>query len=185
MGCSRLGLARWDSLTHPEVGRLQMILVMCDVCRYWLMDCRHDVGRLPNVMVLFDDAAEPNGCLKVIRGSHRRGCLPARETGDEMDNYFTNPRDFELENAVPIAAPSGSVVFFDPHTVHGSEPNHTAESRRAIILTYQPGGYSALKSGEVRDVVTPPGPGAGAGVTGARRKTKSPGVSEPAGRSRL
>jgi ectoine hydroxylase-related dioxygenase (phytanoyl-CoA dioxygenase family) len=68
---------------------------------YWNHCCPH-VDRLPNVMLALDDASERNGCLRVIRGSHRRG-------------------------------------------LHGSEPNLSEESRRALVLTYQPGGHRMFK----------------------------------------
>jgi ectoine hydroxylase-related dioxygenase (phytanoyl-CoA dioxygenase family) len=35
---------------------------------YWVHDSNH-VEKLPNVMVLFDDASAENGCFRVIEGS--------------------------------------------------------------------------------------------------------------------
>jgi ectoine hydroxylase-related dioxygenase (phytanoyl-CoA dioxygenase family) len=43
-------------------------------------------------------------------------------------------------------------VFFDPFIVHGSGVNLSERPRRAMIITYQPGGFPALKSGLVRQV---------------------------------
>jgi ectoine hydroxylase-related dioxygenase (phytanoyl-CoA dioxygenase family) len=53
---------------------------------------------------------------------------------------------------------AGSLVFFSPHSVHGSLPNRSDRPRRALVLTYQPAGHPMLKSGVVRNVV---GEGAG------------------------
>jgi hypothetical protein len=36
--------------------------------------------------------------------------------------------------------------------VHGSGPNESDKPRRAIIITYQPAGFAALKSGQVREI---------------------------------
>lgn len=118
---------------------------------YWLHDNR-DVDRLPNVYIALDDANEGNGCLSVIRGSHRQGCLPGTSDGSQLGGFFTNPDYYNLEDRVPLDMSAGSVAFFSPHLVHGSAANPTDRPRRALIYTYQRGGAKALKSGAVRDV---------------------------------
>ncbi len=118
---------------------------------YWIHDSAH-VERLPNAMVLFDDAAEENGCLRFIPGSHRHGCLPGCDDHRQLAGFYTNPNAIDLSAQVAVEAPAGSVVFFDPFVVHGSAPNLSERSRRAIIITYQPAGFPALKSGLVRQV---------------------------------
>ncbi len=123
---------------------------------YWVHDCGH-VDRLPNVMITFDPAAETNGCFRVIRGSHLAGCLPGTSNGTQLGGFYTDPDCFDEADQVAMEVPAGSVIFFDPHTVHGSLPNTSNDARRAIVITYQPGGYPALKSGEVRNVSPRPG----------------------------
>lgn len=123
---------------------------------YWVHDCAH-VDLLPNVMVTFDDASVANGCFRVIRGSHRQGCLPGTADGSQLGGFYTDPAAFEEADQVPMEAPAGSAIFFDPHTVHGSEPNLSDAPRRAIVITYQPAGFPALKSGRVRNVSMAPG----------------------------
>lgn len=121
---------------------------------YWIHDSGH-VDRLPNVLVAFDEATETNGCLRVIRGSHARGRLPGIADGTQLGGFFTDPSCFDLERQVAMTVPAGSCVFFSPHAVHGSEPNRSDSPRRAMVLTYQPGGYPTLKSGTVRPVPYP------------------------------
>jgi ectoine hydroxylase-related dioxygenase (phytanoyl-CoA dioxygenase family) len=111
---------------------------------YWAHACGH-VDRLPNVMLALDDADEENGCFRVIRGSHRRGILPGCEGDGRLGPLFTDPRAFDLADAVPAVVPAGSLVFFSPHTVHGSEPNRSAAPRRAFVITYQPAGHAMFK----------------------------------------
>ena len=118
---------------------------------YWVHDCDH-VDQLPNVMVTFDDASETNGCFRVIRGSHRQGCLPGTADGSQLGGFYTDPAVFDESEQVPMEAPAGSAIFFDPHTVHGSLPNQSDTPRRAIVITYQPAGFPTLKSGEFRNV---------------------------------
>jgi ectoine hydroxylase len=111
---------------------------------YWVFDCAH-VDRLPNVMVALDDASEQNGCLRVVRGSHRSGILPGLEGEGRLGPLFTDPRAFDASHAVPAEMPAGSLLFFSPHTVHGSAPNRSERPRRALVLTYQPAGHRMFK----------------------------------------
>ncbi len=118
---------------------------------YWVHDCGH-VDQLPNVLVAFDEADETNGCFRVVRGSHRRGCLPGTADGSQLGGFFTDPGSFDADAQVAMAVPAGSCVFFDPHSVHGSLPNSSDQPRRAMVLTYQPAGFPMLKSGRIRNV---------------------------------
>jgi len=121
---------------------------------YWTHACGH-VDRLPNVMVTLDDASEENGCFRVVAGSHTRGCLPGLHGEGELGPLFTDPAHFDASREVLIEVPAGSLVFFSPHTVHGSQPNHSAHRRRALVLTYQPGGFEMFKIPAEREAGRP------------------------------
>ncbi|MEE8079759.1 MAG: phytanoyl-CoA dioxygenase family protein [Pseudomonadales bacterium] len=123
---------------------------------YWIHDSSH-VDRLPNVLITLDDATEANGCMRIIRGSHTNGCLPGIGDGSQLEGFFTDPACFDETQQVPLVVAAGSLVFFHPHSVHGSQPNASDVARRALILTYQPAGFPMLKSGELRNAVTPNG----------------------------
>lgn len=118
---------------------------------YWIHDSDH-VDRLPNVLVALDDATEANGCLRIVRGSHTRGCLPGISDDSQLGGFFTNPDHFDESQQVLLEVKAGSLVFFSPHAVHGSQPNQSARARRALILTYQPSDHPMLKSGVTRNV---------------------------------
>ena len=117
---------------------------------YWAHFCAH-LDQLPNVMVTLDDADESNGCFRLIPGSHRRGMLPGREGEGVLGPLFTHPDHFDEESAVAAELPAGSLVFFSPHSVHGSFPNRSDRPRRALVLTYQPGGQRMFKEDRVRN----------------------------------
>jgi ectoine hydroxylase-related dioxygenase (phytanoyl-CoA dioxygenase family) len=117
---------------------------------YWNHFCSH-IDRLPNVMLALDDASERNGCLRVVRGSHRAGLLPGLEGQGRLGPLFTDPRAFDASQQVPAEVPAGSLIFFSPHTVHGSLPNDSALMRRACVLTYQPAGHRMFKIDAMRE----------------------------------
>ena len=118
---------------------------------YWMHDSKH-VDQLPNVYLALDDASIENGCFRIIRGSHTRGCLPGTDDGTQLGGFYTSPECFDESQQVAFEVPAGSLVFFNAHTVHGSQPNRSDQPRRAFILTYQPAGYPMLKSGLMRNV---------------------------------
>lgn len=117
---------------------------------YWAHFCRH-LDRLPNVMVTLDDADAENGCFRLVPGSHRRGLLPGREGEGVLGPLFTRLDQFDERSAVAVEVPAGSLVFFSPHSVHGSQPNRSERPRRALVLTYQPAGLRMFKEDRVRD----------------------------------
>ena len=102
-------------------------------------------------MLALDDAAENNGCLRVIPGSHKRAMLPGLAGRGRLGPLFTDPAHFNVSLQVPAVMPAGSVLFFSPHTVHGSEPNRSEDLRRALILTYQLAGKRMFKIDAVRE----------------------------------
>ncbi|MDA1075997.1 MAG: phytanoyl-CoA dioxygenase family protein [Proteobacteria bacterium] len=117
---------------------------------YWIHSCAH-VHALPNVMVALDDADLVNGCFRVIRGSHRHGNLPGTDDGSQLGGLLTDIKRIDLRDEVALALPAGSLAFFDPYTVHGSQPNRSPRQRRALVLTYQPAGHQMLKAPRVRN----------------------------------
>ena len=119
---------------------------------YWIHDSSH-VDLLPNVMVTLNEQSDTNGCFRVIAGSHLRGLLPGRSDGSQLAGFYTDDAQFDLNQEVRFSVPAGSLIFFDPHIVHGSRPNETVNPRNAMIFTYQPSGFPLLKTGEIRNVL--------------------------------
>ena len=118
---------------------------------YWSHVCGH-CDRLPNVMVTLDDADRENGCFRLVPGSHRKGFLPGLDDGTRLGPLFTDPAHFDEESQWLAEVPAGSLVIFDSHTVHGSEPNRSERARRAVVLTYQPADHPMFKMPEIRNL---------------------------------
>jgi ectoine hydroxylase-related dioxygenase (phytanoyl-CoA dioxygenase family) len=117
---------------------------------YWAHFAPH-LDQLPNVMLALDDASEHNGCLRIIAGSHRSGMLPGCRGEEQLAPLFTDPGSFDLSRQKAAEMPSGSLLFFSPHSVHGSAPNQSDQPRRALLFTYQPAGQRMFKRDGVRN----------------------------------
>ena len=66
--------------------------------------------------------------------------------------FYTDKECFNIEHSVDLEAEAGSLIFFNPHLVHGSSANRSDQERRAYIITYQPTQRAALKSGEIQNI---------------------------------
>ena len=117
---------------------------------YWSHACAH-CDRLPNVMITLDDADRENGCFRLVPGSHRKGFLPGLADGTRLGPLFTDPAHFDAGEQWLAEVPAGSLVIFDAHMVHGSEPNRSDRARRAIVATYQPADQPMFKHAGTRN----------------------------------
>ena len=106
---------------------------------YW-EDVTPIAHRIGTAMIFLDDANRENGCLEVAPGSH----LVAKHRQREIDGVMHKEMDpdlFGADQLVPIEASAGSVIYFGAFLVHRSQPNHSAQDRRALLYSYQPCGY--------------------------------------------
>lgn len=92
---------------------------------------------LCSVMIAVDAATRENGCLEVLRGSHRMGRINHILTGDQAgaDRERVAEAEKRLEKVYCVMEP-GDAVFFHANTLHGSGPNHSEHPRWAMICCY-------------------------------------------------
>lgn len=114
------------------------------------------VDRLANVLIQLDESDVSNGCFRVRVGSHRGGALAGTDDGSVLGPLFTEPAALDGYPVKALALPAGSLVFFHPHLVHGSEANRSERDRRALVLTYQAAGFRMFKLGRAREVASSP-----------------------------
>jgi ectoine hydroxylase-related dioxygenase (phytanoyl-CoA dioxygenase family) len=91
---------------------------------------RHTVGA---AIFHFDGAPEEKGCVRVVPGSHTNGPLPHVEEG----GWHLPPSRWPLEDALPVEAEAGDVLFLSYLTVHGSGINRSAEARTTLLVQYR------------------------------------------------
>jgi ectoine hydroxylase-related dioxygenase (phytanoyl-CoA dioxygenase family) len=108
--------------------------------RYW-PTCRSD--RMITAWIPLHDCSTQNGCLVVIKGSHRWRNNHALVTFDEKNQDYIKSRLINSEGdeliEVPLELQRGQVSFHDCYTIHGSYPNVSDMPRRALSVHLQDG----------------------------------------------
>jgi len=79
--------------------------------------------------IALDDATLENGCMRVIKGSHRFGIIERTRIP-----AFLTPEELANETAVPL--PAGSCMFHHGLTLHGSHANNSPYRRRGLAIHY-------------------------------------------------
>lgn len=99
-----------------------------------------------SLWIPLQDMGRENGCLRVVPGSHRGGLVPhqprsSRDYGACRLSFAAGEE--AVEGAIDCVVKAGTVLIFDDSLKHSSLGNHTADHRRAFILTYQEGAATA------------------------------------------
>jgi ectoine hydroxylase-related dioxygenase (phytanoyl-CoA dioxygenase family) len=76
----------------------------------------------------------------VLPGSHHNG--PAPRDPSDPTKFLADPARINATEERLIAAPAGSLLCFGSLMLHRSSPNRSSHQRRAILLSFQPGGRS-------------------------------------------
>ncbi len=84
------------------------------------------------VMIALDAADEENGCLEIVRGSHRDGYVSPRD-GDFHD---LPDAGIAVADRVKVPLAPGDAVIFGCYAIHGSGPNASGSPRRHLYLSY-------------------------------------------------
>ena len=87
------------------------------------------------VGVMLDDATSENGPLMVFPGSHRGPVYDHHCDGVFAGTITLSGCGLDVEDAVPLIAPAGSVTLHHARVVHGSDANRSYDDRS--ILFYE------------------------------------------------
>jgi phytanoyl-CoA hydroxylase len=96
----------------------------------------------PSVVTIWlalDGVDEPNGCLRYVAGSHRRGIRPhARSNILGFSQGITDYGPEDESREVQIHLQPGDVVAHHGETIHRAEPNcSTNRNRRAFAMVFR------------------------------------------------
>lgn len=100
----------------------------------------HTNTDLLSVMVMLDDATPENGCMQMIKGSHKLGLLDhaveGRFVGACQEKHLwlspENPDDIEY-----IIPKTGGISIHHCLTLHGSDVNLSGRPRRGVVFSYR------------------------------------------------
>jgi ectoine hydroxylase-related dioxygenase (phytanoyl-CoA dioxygenase family) len=104
---------------------------------YWYKNQFMFPDQLISVMVALTPANKENGCLQVIKGSHKMGRVNHGFAGEQVgaDQVMVNNalRTMEL---VYCEMQAGDALFFHPNLLHRSEANLSEQPRWSVISCY-------------------------------------------------
>jgi phytanoyl-CoA hydroxylase len=84
-------------------------------------------------------ATDEMGCVRVAPGSHKLGRLQGT-MGSLPDELM---RQYPIEEATPLEAEPGDVLFFHYFTLHGSMPNRSQATRKTVLVQMHAGDDAA------------------------------------------
>ena len=103
---------------------------------------------MASCMIAVDRATRENGCLQVLRGSHRMGRIDhvkrGDQTGADMERVTAALERMEL---VHVEMPPGSAVIFHGNTLHRSDQNLSDNPRWAFICCYNTRSNNPYREG--------------------------------------
>ena len=114
-----------------------------------------DRDPLVTIWIALDDATVENGCVEVVRGSHRLGVLGTigGNVSDEDAARHCTP-----DRVVPLELQSGHAVLMHNWLIHRSGSNPSSKRRRAFSACYMDGRTMSTLTGDRFPIVagTPP-----------------------------
>ena len=101
---------------------------------------------LCSVMIAVDKATEENGCMQVLKGSHKLGrinhILSGDQAGADMERVEEAKKRLDLIHA---RMDPGDAMFFHSNTLHASAANNSDHSRWAMICCYNAASNNPYK----------------------------------------
>ena len=91
--------------------------------------------------IAVDASTRENGCLRIIKGSHKARRLFKHSRNDATNltlNQELQPEEYDEKDAVDLVLETGQVSLHDVFLVHGSEANTSPNPRRGMTLRYMP-----------------------------------------------
>jgi phytanoyl-CoA hydroxylase len=97
----------------------------------------HTNTDLLSVMVMLDDATIENGCMQMVKQSHKLGLLDHTKEGLFTGNCTERNYWQDKSKVVDITPKAGGISIHHCLTLHGSGPNLSGRQRRGIVFSYR------------------------------------------------
>ena len=101
---------------------------------------------LMSVMIAVDRATKENGCLQVIRGSHKMGRVNHILSGDQAGADLERVNEvLKVREKVYCEMEPGDALFFHCNLLHASDQNKSENSRWSMICCYNKASNNPYK----------------------------------------
>lgn len=99
----------------------------------------HTNTDLVAVMVMLDDATTDNGCMRMVRGSHKRGLLDHMDDDGLFTGMCQEPDAWidHDDDIVDITPRAGGISMHHCLMLHGAGPNRSGSPRRGLVFQYR------------------------------------------------
>lgn len=99
----------------------------------------HTNTSLLSVFVYLDDATPENGCMSMLKGSHKLGPLNHLDETGKFDGVCraTHLWRDQPDQVVAITPKAGSISIHHCLTLHGSPANVSGRPRRGVVFSYR------------------------------------------------
>ena len=105
---------------------------------YWHQDNYYFGTKTHHIIscgVYLDDSDVENGCLRVVRGSHRMDKIVEHHRDLTTHGSWT---EVDESRAVDVIVPAGTVILFSANILHGAYDNHSNRTRYSTAWHYLP-----------------------------------------------
>jgi phytanoyl-CoA hydroxylase len=104
---------------------------------YWYKNEFLFPGQMISVMIAITDANKQNGCLQVIKGTHKMGRIEHGFSGEQVgaSQHYVDLALKTME-LVYVEINAGDALFFHSNILHRSEANVSDNSRWSLISCY-------------------------------------------------
>jgi ectoine hydroxylase-related dioxygenase (phytanoyl-CoA dioxygenase family) len=112
---------------------------------YWYHNgCLHPT--MASCLIAVDRATQENGCLQVVRGSHKLGRIEHGPVGEQTGATPERVKAIlERMERIYVELEAGSAVFFHSNLLHRSDQNKSEHPRWAFICCYNTKGNNPYK----------------------------------------
>ncbi|HEY5369220.1 MAG TPA: phytanoyl-CoA dioxygenase family protein [Hanamia sp.] len=108
---------------------------------YWYKNEFLFPGQMMSVMIAITEANKENGCLQVIKGSHKMGRIEHGFAGEQVgaSQHYVDLA-LKMMEQVYVELMPGDALFFHSNLLHRSEANLSQNSRWSLISVYNRAG---------------------------------------------
>ena len=104
---------------------------------YWYKNEFLFPDQMLSIMIAITDANKENGCLQVVKGTHKMGRIEHGFAGEQVgaSQHYVDLALKTME-LVYVEIKAGDALFFHPNLLHRSEANLSDQARWSLIAVY-------------------------------------------------